>query len=91
MYTVEGYIIPKEEGYFSIEMPKQSILLSVREVQYGFPCLFAFVNHEASKERRNFLHVATGTIIEENPSNLNCIGTFHLKISNHVGHIFEIE
>ncbi len=92
MHKVVRYTIPKEEGLFSLNLPKQTKILSVKEQQRDTLQLWALINENVvTLEKRSFLHVASDTPIKEKASSLSYIDTFFLDVKNYVGHLFEIK
>jgi len=92
MHKVVRYTIPTEEGLFSLNLPRQTKILSIKEQRRDTLQLWALINQNVmATEKRNFLHVASETPIEQNASSLVHIETFFLNVKNYVGHIFEVK
>jgi hypothetical protein len=94
MNSVWKYEIPIKE-VFEIEMPAGAHILSV-QVQLGKPCIWAMVNPEWSKEKRQFRLASTGEPIREtfiyDPKGgpvLAFVGTFQIHVDE-VYHLFEL-
>lgn len=70
-----------------IDMPKGAEILTL-QMQNSEPCIWAFVNPEAKKEKRFFRIIGTGHLIE--PEERKYIGTFQLMSGALVFHLYEL-
>ncbi len=84
MKTIWKYAInPKTE----VAMPGGSRLLSV-QVQDNQPQLWALVDPERAKVKRNFVSFATGEPFDD--TGLTYVGTFQINGGGLVFHLFEV-
>lgn len=87
MKSIWKFPIKNINDNISIEMPKDSYILTIRD-QQGTACIWAIVDSEKPLVKRNFLIRGTGHDIE-NLSYDNYIGTFQLYGGSLVFHVFE--
>lgn len=71
----------------TVEMPRDATVLCV-QVQQDVPCLWAVVNPESPKEKRQFRICGTGHKLD---GKVNYIGTFQLHNGELVFHVFEYD
>ena len=84
---VYKYEVPVSD-YFTIEMPVGARILSI-QTQFKRTCIWALVDPNAEKQKRNFRLCGTGHIMDD--SILAFIGTCQIDNGQLVFHVFEIE
>ena len=77
------------DDYLEIDLPEQAKILTV-DTQRGTPYMWVLCNPELPIITRKFKIAGTGHPIEEEPDNLNHIGTFQLYNGDLIFHVFEV-
>jgi hypothetical protein len=83
MQTIWKFPLAVTDGVQTIEMPKNARIVHV-DAQFGAPCLWASVDSNRPKQRRNFVIYGTG-------DEITAIGPYigTVLIASFVWHIFE--
>ncbi len=91
MRKVISCSIPEERGYFFLKLPRGAQPLYVLETENGEK-MFLAVNVNATIEKKKFLQVETGEVIEKSPPNkLVPIGIRTKTSSGLINHVFEVK
>lgn len=91
MPKVMSYHMPKEKGYFFLELPRGAQPRCIRE-EKGEIKICLLVNENATLAKKKFLQVEEGEPIEKVPPNkLIHLGAYVEKSSGRANHVFEVK
>ena len=80
----------KEQGIQYIEMPQGAVIVHVGN-QFGKICLWAIVDPTAPAAKHGICIVGTGTVFQNQNSEMQHLGTVHLQDGVVMFHVFELK